>query len=469
LSDFELIMIRILNKERINFHYFLFFTIGVLIASCGKPEKTLDTVQKPILSEDSLLNLVQYQTFQYFWEGAEPKSGMARERIHLDGEYPENDQNVVTSGGSGFGLMAIIVGIERGFITREEGIERYEKMVNFLETADRFHGVWPHWWFGDTGKVKAFSKKDDGGDLVESSFLAAGLLTVRQYLNKDNEHEVALADRINELWQGVEFDWHTKGGDPALSADRNVLYWHWSPNFEWEMNFPVKGYNECLIMYVLAASSPTHAINPEVYHQGWARNGLITKDTAYYGLRTILDHYETSDSPVGPLFWAHYSYLGLDPRKLKDKYADYWKLNQNHALINYKYCVDNPNNFEGYGEDCWGLTSSYSIKGYTGHRPDNDLGVISPTAALSSFPYTPEESMKFLKFIYNDADSLVGKYGPYDAFSAEYNWYLPRYLAIDQGPIPVMIENHRTGLIWNLFMSAPEVKNGLMKLGFSYE
>jgi hypothetical protein len=414
------------------------------------------------ISEDSLLTLVQYQTFQYFWQGAEPVSGMARERIHLDGVYPQNDRNVVTSGGSGFGLMAIIVGMERRFITREEGVLRYGKIISFLEMADSFHGVWPHWWQGDTGKVKAFSEKDNGGDLVESSFLAAGLLTVRQYLNDQNEHESKLIKRINKLWEGIEFDWHTKGSE-------NVLYWHWSPDYNWDMNFPVGGYNEALIMYVLAASSPTHPIKPKVYHEGWARNGEITTDRKYLGSETVLDHYETNDSPVGPLFWAHYSYLGLDPRKLTDKYADYWKLNQNHALIHYQYCVENPNNFEGYGERCWGLTSSYSIGGYAGHRPDEDLGVVSPTAALSSFPYTPTESMRFLKFMYQDADSLVGEYGPYDAFSFENNWYPPRYLAIDQGPIPVMIENYRTGLIWELFMSAPEIQKGLMKLGFQYE
>jgi hypothetical protein len=435
----------------------------VFFSACGpKGENVSENTDKETISEDSLLNLVQYQTFQYFWDGAEPVSGMACERVHMDGIYPSDDKNVVTSGGSGFGLMALVVGIERGFITREEGVARFDKMVTFLETADRFHGVWPHWWYGDTGKVKPFSKKDDGGDLVESSFLAAGLITVRQYLSPNDPKEKTLIDRINALWEGIEFNWHTKGGE-------NVLYWHWSPNYGWDMNFPVGGYNECLIMYVLAASSPTHAIDPEVYHQGWARNGDIGNDTTFYGLETELDHYETNNSPVGPLFWAHYSHTGLNPSSLKDKYADYWKLNQNHAMIHYKYAVDNPKDFEGYGENLWGLTSSYSMKGYAGHRPDEDLGVISPTAALSSFPYTPKESMQMLKFLYApERDSLIGEFGPYDAFSFENNWYLPRYLAIDQGPIPVMIENYRSGLIWKLFMSAPEVQTGLKKLGFTY-
>lgn len=425
-------------------------------------EANVNEETQALISDDSLLTLVQFQTFNYFWEGAEPTSGMARERVHMDNIYPQNDQNVVTSGGSGFGLMALVVGMERSFISRDQGVERFEKILDFLESADRFHGVWPHWWHGDTGKTKAFSKKDDGGDLVETSFLAQGLLVVRQYLDPENQIEAALIGRINKLWEEIEFDWHTRGGE-------EVLYWHWSPNYDWEMNFGVKGYNECLIMYVLAAASPNHSIKPEVYHKGWARNGTIAKDTIYYGLETVLNHYDANTSPIGPLFWAHYSYLGLDPRKLNDQYADYWKLNQNHALIHYKHCVANPNGFKEYGEKVWGLTSSYSPRGYAGHRPDRDIGVISPTAGLSSFPYTPTESMQLLRFLYQEADSLVGAYGPYDAFSFEQDWYLKRYLAIDQGPIPVMIENYRSQLIWNLFMSAPEVKVGLNKLGFTYE
>jgi len=286
-----------------------------------------------------------------------------------------------------------------------------------------------------------------------------GLLTVSEYFKDGNQEEQALVNNIDKLWREVEWDWYTRGKD--------VLYWHWSPNYGWDMNFPVRGYNECLIMYVLAASSPTHPIDPKVYDKGWARNGAIKKDTILYGFRTILDHYEGNNDPVGPLFWAHYSYLGLNPHGLSDKYADYWKLNQNQALIHYNYALDNPKGYEGYGEEQWGLTSSYSMSGYAGHHPgDNDLGVISPTAALSSFPYTPKASMQHLKYLYLKADTLIGKYGPYDAYSVTNKWYTLRYLAIDQGPIPVMIENYRSGLLWNLFMKNKDIQNGLKKLGF---
>jgi hypothetical protein len=359
--------------------------------------------------------------------------------------------------------MAILVGVERGFITRGEAVERFLHILDFLERADRFHGVYPHWWEGTTGEVSPFSKKDNGGDLVETAFLFQGLLTVREYFRDGTAvSEQQIVERITRLWEEVEWNWHTQGG-------QDILYWHWSPEYGWEMDFGVKGYNECLIMYILAASSPTFPIEPEVYHRGWAQEGRITEDTTYMGFETILDHYPGGGPPVGPLFWAHYSYLGFNPRGASDRYADYWELNRNHALIHYEYCQLNPEGFEGYGKQQWGLTSSYSMKGYSGHRPGRDLGVISPTAALSSFPYTPGESMAFLKYLYFEADSLVGEYGPYDAYSHEHDWYLPRYLAIDQGPIPVMIENYRSGLLWDLFMKVPEVIGGLEKLGFNIE
>ena len=439
--------------------------VGLLlcIAACTSKNTNEVAETETRISDDSLFTLVQYKTFQYFWDGAEPVSGGARERFHSDNIYPQNDKHIITSGGTGFGVMAILVGIERKFITREQGVEHLEKLTTFLEKADRFKGVWPHWMNGETGEVKPFSPNDNGGDLVETAFLVQGLLCVRQYFQEGDEREKALAARIDKLWREVEWDWYQKGG-------QNVLYWHWSPDKEWKMNFPLEGYNECLITYVLAASSPTHKVPAAAYHEGWARGGKIKNDPAHqqYGYHLDLKH---NGAPQfgGPLFWSHYSFLGLDPRKLKDQYADYWQHNVNHTLINYQYCVENPKGFKGYGKDNWGLTASYSVKGYAAHSPNEDLGVISPTAALSSFPYTPEQSRAAMKHFYFElGDKIFGEYGFYDAFSEQDNWYPTRYLAIDQGPAVVMMENYRTGLLWKLFMSCPEVQGGLKELGFSY-
>ncbi len=415
------------------------------------------------ISDDSLLTLVQLRTFQYFWEGAEPVSGMARERFHVDNIYPDNDKNIVTTGGTGFGLMAILVGIKRGFITRDEAVDRYTKIIEFLKKADRFHGAWPHWLNGETGKVKPFSLKDDGADIVETAYLIEGLLAARQYFINGSEKEKMLASKIDTLWKGVEWNWFTKGGEP-------VLYWHWSPDYGWQMNNPVRGYNECLILYILAASSPTYPVSPVVYQKGWARDGAIKGQHEKYGYTLSLNHNGAKEYG-GPLFWTNYSYLGLDPRHLKDSYADYWHENVSQTLINWQWCVRNPDKYVGYGKDCWGLTASYSIDGYAAHSPGekNDLGVISPTAALSAFPYTPEQSMEALKhFYYKIGNKIWGIYGFYDAFSEQNSWYPKRYLAIDQGPEVIMIENYRSGLLWDLFMSSPEVRTGLQKLGFSF-
>ena len=441
----------------------LFIFVALFTINCSvkqsPPSSSSDTgVQR--ISDDSLLTLTQERTFQYFWDGAEPHSGMARERYHVNGVYPQNDKNVVTTGGSGFGIMAILVGIKRHFITEQQGVNRLEKIVNFLENADRFHGVYPHWLHGKTGRVKPFSQKDDGGDLVETSYLVQGLLTARQYLRKDGgQEEKLLATEIDSLWRTVEWDWHTKGGE-------NVLYWHWSPDYGWAMNFPIHGYNETLITYVLAASSPTHGVSAEVYHQGWAQNGDIKANVTTYGYQLQLRH-NGSEKYGGPLFWAHYSYLGMDPHGLVDRYANYWKENKDQTLINREWCIKNPKGYKGYGKDLWGLTASYSISGYVAHKPGHDLGVISPTAALSSFPYTPDYSMDVLENLYyNYGDKTFGPYGFFDALSVDKNWYPKKYLAIDQGPIVDMIENYRSGMLWDLFMSSPEVQKGLKKLGF---
>lgn len=407
------------------------------------------TLKFPIITDDALLTLVQQQTFKYFWDFGHPVSGLARER--------NASLNTVTIGGSGFGIMTIPVAIQRNFITRSEGIARLNQIISFLETADRFHGVWPHWMDGNTGKVIPFGADDDGGDLVETSFMLQGLLTVRQFLNAGDAAENTLIQKINTLYQSVEFDWYTQGG-------QNVLYWHWSPRVGWKMNMPIRGYDEALIVYVLAASSPTHTIASSVYHLGWASNGGIKNGRTYYG--TVLP---LGFDYGGPLFFTHYSFLGLNPTTLSDTYANYWTQNVSHSTINHSYCVANPLNKVGYSDACWGLTASDNESGYSAHSPTNDLGVITPTAALSSFPYTPDASMKALKFFYYTVgDKLWGPYGFYDAFNPGKGWYASSYLAIDQGPIVVMIENYRTQLLWNLFMSAPEVQTGLTKLNFTH-
>jgi len=443
--------LRYLTKYQFSLSQTLEGALGEPFAGFSKTLYTAvdETPKLPVVSDEELLTIVQQQTFKYFWDFAHPASGMARER--------NTSGNIVTSGGSGFGVMSLIVGIERNFISRQHGLDRMDKILSFLENADRFHGAWPHWINGDNGDVVPFSANDNGGDLVETSFLIQGLLTFRQYLDENIALENSLIERINALWETVEWDWYTREGQP-------VLYWHWSPDKQWTMNHQIRGYNEALIAYFLAAGSPTHSIQASAYHMGWANNGAIANNKDFYGITLPLGY-----DYGGPLFFAHYSFLGLDPRTLHDTYANYWTQNVNHALINHAYSEANPKNFVGYSAENWGLTASDNHQGYSAHSPTNDLGVITPTAALSSFPYTPEESMKALKFFYYTmGDRLWGPYGFYDAFNVTQQWTADSYLAIDQGPIIVMIENYRNGLLWDLFMSAPEVQVAMDKLGFTH-
>lgn len=405
------------------------------------------TPKFPAIPDEELMDLVQRRTFSYFWDYAHPVSGLARERLNSD--------ETVTTGGSGFGFMAILVGVERGFISREEGYNHLLKVVNFLEDkAVRHHGAFPHWMNGSTGATQAFSKYDNGADLVETAFLIEGLLACRQYFSKVAEAE--LRTKITSLWKAVEWDWFLNG--------TNQLYWHWSPDYDWQMNMAVKGWNEGLMVYLLAAASPTHTIAKEVYDKGWASNGGMKNGHKFYGFALPL-----GPDYGGPLFFSHYSFLGLDPRNLRDSYASYWEQNTAHAKINHAYCVANPKNYAGYSADCWGLTAGDYPGGYTASSPTNDRGTIGPTAALASMPYTPTESMAAMKYFYYVlGDRLLGEYGFYDSFSMQERWFAKSYIAIDQGPIVVMIENARSGLVWDNFMKDPDVRSGLAKLGFTY-
>ena len=411
---------------------------------------TIDNSDKfPILSDSLLLDLVQRQTFKYFWDFGHPVSGMSRER--------NTSGDLVTSGGTGFGIMAIIVGIERGFITRKQGLDRLNTMTDFLKnTVVKYHGAYPHWLNGATGETIPFSTKDDGADLVETSYLMQGLLTARQYFGGNDTNEKLLKNKINDLWNAVEWNWFTKNNE-------NTLYWHWSPKYNWDMNVKLSGWNEALVTYVLAESSPKFSVSKMVYDEGWTRNGQMKNGKQFYGITLPL-----GSDLGGPLFFAHYSFLGINPNGLSDSYANYGTQNVAHSLINYNYCKANPKKFSGYSENCWGLTASDEKNGYSAHEPNNDNGTISPTAALSSMPYAPKESMQALRFFYYKlGDKIWKNYGFVDAFNLTDIWFADSFLAIDQGPIIIMIENYRSQLLWKLFMSCPEVKTGMKKTGFT--
>jgi exo beta-1,2-glucooligosaccharide sophorohydrolase (non-reducing end) len=409
------------------------------------------TATTKTMSDDELLTMLQETCFRYYWEGAHPVAGTTLENI-------PGDDRIVATGASGFGIMALIVGVDRGFITRQQGLDRMMKIVTFLEKAPRYHGVWSHFMDGTTGQtLPVFDMFDNGGDLVETAFLMEGLLAARQYFNGASEAERGLFTRISRLWETVEWDWYRR------SPDSPALYWHWSRDWSWYIDHQITGFNECMIVYLLAIASPTHSVPAQLYYSGWAGDHYTNGHT-YDG--TKLD---VGVGSGGPLFFTHYSYMGFDPRGIHDRFTDYFRNNRNMAEINFAYSVRNPGHYSGYGANFWGLTASDGPDGYMPHEPTprDDDGTMTFTGALSSFPYTPKASMAMLEHVYRDlGDKVWGVYGPRDAINLSQDWVSPIYMGLNQAPITVMIENYRTGLIWRLFMSNPEIKPMLEKIGF---
>ncbi len=410
-------------------------------------------VSVPPASDENLLDMVQKYTTLYFKELAHPVTGMARER--------SNDVNgdVIVTGGTGFGIMALIAGADRDYLSETEVMEIIGKMVTFLEKSERFHGAWAHRYDAESGKVFSFNQYDDGGDLVETSFLVAGLLTARQWLN-ENGRNTALAARCDRLWNSVEWSWYTNRGSISL-------YRHWSKNYGWKMDQRIKGFDEALITYILAASSKKYPVSRGLYENSYKFSEYYENYDLYYDLPIFLG------MPYGgPLLVAHHSFLGLNPG-LKDEKVDYFERNRNHALIHYKYAVDNPKGHRGLGRNLWGFTSSDDpVAGHSDHIPmtDAENGTVAPSAGVSSIVYTPEESVELIRHLYYDlGEELFGRYGFYDSYNpsmCEGQRVVRSYLAVNQGPQAVMIENYRSGLIWDYFMSCPEIKSGLKKLRF---
>ena len=395
------------------------------------------------LDPDKLLTDVQRASFDYFYLYAHPVSGLARASAR-------RDPDICAIGASGMGLFNLGVGIERGFITRQEGAEQTLKELRFLsETADRFHGAFPHFINGRTGAVIPFSKYDDGADIVETAYLMEGVLFAREYFSGTNAEETEIRSLANSLWRGVEWDWFVNQSSPIPA-----MIWHWSPKYSFKVNLFILGFNECQIVYVLALASPTHPIQSKCYWEGW-ESGNYAAEGMQYGVHIQIGGW----SDVGPpLFFTHFSYLGLDPHLLTFRGRSYFDHFRDFCRVQVLYAESKSEVHKGYGP-LWGITASAGPDGYRAFAPGlNDNGTLAPTASLSSMPYVPAESKSCLLEMYqNYGKQLWGPFGFYDAFNFSRNWVSKTYLCIDEGPIAPMIENYRTGLCWNTFMKAPEI------------
>ena len=407
------------------------------------------------MTDDELLTMVQEAGFRYYWEAAEPHSGMTRENT------PGND-DIVAVGASGFGVMAIIVAADRGFITHQQAIDRLLRVTAFLTTADHYHGAWPHFLSGSTGRrLPVFDMYDNGADLVETSFMMEGLLAARQYFKQDGPLGQALYQRITRLWRGVDWNWF------RATPKQDALYWHWSPEYSFHIANRLTGWNEVMITYLEAIASPSHSIPASDYYSGWVGEGIgnhYANGKSYFGIKL-----DVGENTGGPLFFTDYSFMGFDPRGIHDRFTDYFDNNRAQALINQQYCIQNAHHWKGYGADTWGLTAVDGPAGYVPYEPTFELddGTIAPTGAISAIAYTPEPSMAALKHFYRDLGAQVWSiYGFRDAFNLQQNWYSGITMGLNQAPMVVMIENHRSGLVWKNFMANPEVRTALDGIGF---
>ena len=307
---------------------------------------------------------------------------MARENL-------PGDDRIVATGATGLGISALVAAVHRKFITRDQGLGRLEKLLSFLERAPRYHGAWSHYYNEETGEtMPLFGMYDNGGDIIETSYVIQGLLTARGYFDRKDAREKSLRERITALWEAVEWDWF------RMTPDSPFLYWHWSPQWGHRIQHPLIGFNETVPTYLFAIASPTHPVPASMYYSGWAsqdkraqdyRQGwsgspdgrLYANGNTYFGIKL-----DVGVSTGGPLFFIHYIFMGFDPRELRDRYTDsYFENSRAIAEINRAYCIANPKGFKGYGANAWGLTASFGWNGYTTPAPDqwNDDGTITLT------------------------------------------------------------------------------------------
>ncbi len=426
------------------------------VSETGSPglwSEVVSATTRPF-DREVFLTEVQEAGFRYFHHYAFPGSHLPREGIRRKDSW---DPFICSAVSTGMYFFNMAVGIERGFIERGAAGEHARTLLRFLEQrVDRFHGAFPHWIDGRDGKVVPFSETDDGADSVETAILAQGLLFAREYFTGDNEVEREIRERADRLWKEIE--WDRLVGE---ARGRRVLIWHWSPRYGFS-NLPVVGFNESELAYLLAIGSPTHPIDPDIYWEGWV--GL---NDGYLQPRQVEEPEGTIPLQLGggygfPMFFMHYSYLGLEPSAVPLPEGTLQEEFEWQTRAHIAYARLNADRFKGY-DRFWGLTASLSPDGYLAHHPElADNGTITPTAALSSMPYHPEAVMEMMETLYlEEGKTLWGPFGFYDAFNPTRGWVADGYIGIDIGPIGPMIENARSGLLWEVFMRAPEIQNAL--------
>lgn len=418
---------------------------------------------------DRFVDDLKEKTFTYFWEVVDSTTWQTDDR------YPTRNFTSIAS--TGFALPVYIIGIHNEYITREEGALRVLNVLEWLWNAPQgddaegvtgYRGFYYH--FLNYGTGTRFKQVELS--TIDTALLMAGILTAQSYFDGQNRVESRIRELADSLYKRVEWDW-AMNGNSTMS-----MGWHPESGFieaQW------KGYNEAMILLILALGSPDHAI-PEDSWDTW---------TSTYNWA---DFYGYEHVNFGPLFGHQYSHMFVDFRGIQDEYMrargiDYFENSRRATLANRAYCIDNPRNFKGYGENIWGLTASdgpanetraigdRTVRFRTYHARGaadgyiHDDGTIVPTAAGGSIPFAPEETLAALYTMKEKyGDQLYTKYGFLDAFNLTYKkdgWFNKDYIGIDQGPIIIQLENLQTGLIWSILKENEYIQKGLAKAGFT--
>jgi len=415
-----------------------------------KAVSTVIPARPAVLNDSLFLDLLQRTAFDFFWNEANPNNGLIKDR-----DTPNAACSIASVG---FGLTAIGVAIDRAWITREAGRDRVLTTLNTFWQQPQgremsgtigYKGLFYHFLDMNTG-LRAWNSELSS---IDTALLLAGIIYAKQYFTERHEDALRIRQLADSIYYRIDWDW-MRNYQPNIT-----LGWFPDKGF---INAWWRGYNEAMIMCILALGSPTHPV-PATTWTAW---------NSGYSWQT---HYNYDYVNFPPLFGHQFSHCWIDFRQIQDAYMrqrgiDYFENSRRATLAQRAYCIANPGNFKGYGENVWGLTACDGHNGYKarGAPPaQNDDGTIAPTAATSSMPFTPEVSLAAAKHLYETyRQSIWTQYGFCDAFNLTVNWWAPGVIGIDEGPIVLMLENFRSQKIWQLFMQNPDIQRGLQRAGF---
>jgi hypothetical protein len=406
----------------------------------------------PTLTTEALLDSLQRTSFEYFWEQANPVNGLIRDRSQTG--------SPCSIAAQGFGISAICIAIDHGWVTREAGRARIRLGMQTLWNGPQsdasfgvngYKGLFYHFLDINSG-MRTWSCELS---TIDTALLMAGILDAREYFDTADAGDVELRALADSLYQRVDWDFMRSGG--------GAIKMGWKPGTGFNGYGYWIGYNEAMILYVLALGSPTHPVPATAW--GFWTTGYQWQ--TQYGQTYVI---------FPPLFGHQYSHCWIDYRHIWDSYMQargitYFENSRRATLAQQAYCIANPGGWVGYGATTWGLTASDDPDGYTAHGAPpalNDDGTITPTAPASSLPFAPEIVIPTLQNLYDTYGAMIwGQYGFKDAFNYSRFWFGPDYIGIDEGPIVIMIENYLNGAVWRRCGTSPYIVTGLARAGFT--